>query len=194
MSLTPSTMLALGTPAPNFQLSDVLSGKTVALKDLKGNKALLVIFLCRHCPYVQHVIDELAKIGHDYADKNINIIAISSNDIDSFPEDAPASLKEMALKKDLVFPLLYDSTQEVAKAYTAACTPDFFLFDKDHHLVYRGQLDDSRPGNNIPVTGKDLQEAIDNVLIGQPVSANQKPSVGCNIKWKVGNEPSYFQS
>ena len=185
MTLTPSTMSPLGILAPSFHLPDVVGGKTVSL-DNTDHRAFLVMFICRHCPYVKHVIDELAKIGQDYREKNIRIIAISANDADAYPDDTPDSLKAMALEKGLVFPLLYDQTQEVAKAYKAACTPDFFLFDQEKKLVYRGQLDDSRPGNNIPVTGKDLREAIDNLLAGKPISVDQKPSMGCNIKWKQG--------
>lgn len=177
-------MLPLGTFAPYFSLMDVVSGKIITRDDAKSKQALLIMFICRHCPYVQHVINELSKIGQNYTDKNISIVAISSNDAETYPEDAPDSLKEMAIEKGLVFPVLYDATQEVAKAYQAVCTPDFFLFDKNQKLVYRGQLDDSRQGNTIPVTGKDLRAAIDNVLVNQPVPANQKPSTGCNIKWK----------
>ena len=192
MSLTPSTMLALGTPAPNFKLPDVTSGNMVSLDDFKGKKALLVMFICRHCPYVQHVEEEIAKIGQDYQNKDIGIISISANDINLYPQDSPENLREMAQELNLDFPYLYDKSQEIAKAYTAACTPDFFLFDKDRKLVYRGQLDDSRPGNNLPVTGKDLRDVIDAILEDKPINPNQKPSIGCNIKWKPGNEPDYF--
>lgn len=192
MALTPSTMLPLGTKAPNFSLPDVVSGKTVSLSDFDNKKALLVMFICRHCPYVQHVKKELARIGQDYADKELGIVAISSNDISVYPEDAPESLLEMAKEEGFNFPYLFDDSQEVAKSYTAACTPDIFLFDKDRRLVYRGQIDDSRPGNNIPLTGKDLRSAINAVLAGKMVDPNQKPSTGCSIKWKPGNEPSYF--
>jgi len=160
MTLTPSTMLPLGTPAPYFKLINVVDGMEITLDGLKDKKALLVMFICRHCPYVKNVISKLAKIGKDYAYKDINIVAISSNDALSYPEDNPESLKEMAQEVDLVFPLLYDETQEIAKTYRAACTPDFFLFDNKSILIYRGQLDDSRPGNNIPVTGKDLCGAL----------------------------------
>ena len=194
MALTPSTMLELGTSAPNFKLPDVISGNMVSLDDFKEKKALLVMFICRHCPYVQHVKEEIAKIGHDYKDKDIGIIAISANDINSYPEDSPESLKEMARDLNFSFQYLYDKSQEIAKSYTAACTPDFFLFDKNRKLVYRGQLDDSRPGNNLPVKGEDLREAIDAVLQDKPINSDQKPSMGCNIKWKPGNEPSYFQT
>lgn len=191
MALTSSTMLALGTLAPNFNLPDVVSSNIVSLDDFKEKKAFLVMFICRHCPYVQHVKEEIAKIGQDYRDKDITIVAISANDINSYPQDSPQSLKEMARELNFSFPYLYDKSQEIAKAYTVACTPDFFLFDKERKLAYRGQLDDSRPGNNLPATGKDLREAIDAVLEDKPINPNQKPSIGCNIKWKPGNEPSY---
>lgn len=191
MTVTPSTMLPLGTKAPEFALPDVVSGKTISLKDFANRKALLVMFICRHCPYVKHVQDELARLGRDYAGKDIGIVAVSANDAASYADDRPDSLKEMATSLDFVFPLCYDETQEVAKRYTAACTPDFFLFDKDRKLVYRGQFDDSRPGSDVPVTGGDLRSAIDAVLTDQPVSRDQKPGMGCNIKWKRGNEPEY---
>ena len=191
MSLTPSSMLALGTPAPNFTLPDVASGNMVSLDDFKEKKALLVMFICKHCPYVQHVEEEIAKIGQDYQDKDMGTVSISANDINSYPQDSPESLKQMARELNFSFPYLYDESQEVAKACTAACTPDFFLFDKDRKLVYRGQLDDSRPGNNLPVTGKDLRDVIDAILEDKPINPNQKPSIGCNIKWKPGNEPSH---
>ena len=184
MALTPSTMLALGTKAPDFSLPEVVSGKTISLKSFSGKEALLVMFICRHCPYVEHVQDELARLGRDYAGKSVGIVAISSNDAANYPEDAPKNLKEMAKRLGLVFPYCYDESQEVARAYEVACTPDFFLFDKDRALIYRGQLDESRPGNNKPLNGKDLRAALDAVLSGCPVSADQKPSVGCNIKWK----------
>lgn len=185
-------MLALGTKAPDFKLPDVVSGKIISLAAFAQKKALLVIFMCRHCPYSQHVKGEIARIGKDYKNKDIGIIAISANDAVSYPDDRPESLKEMAEETQFVFPLCYDETQTTAKAYTAACTPDFFLFDKERKLVYRGQLDDSRPGNMKPVTGKDLRAAIDDVLADKSVSPEQKPSMGCNIKWKAGNEPDYF--
>lgn len=179
-----STMLPLGTKAPNFSLADVVSGQTISLDTFKDKKAVLVMFICRHCPYVKHVQEELARIGRDYKDKDVGIVAISSNDIESYPEDAPDSLKEQAQELQFTFPYLFDETQYVAKAYTAVCTPDLFLFDKDRKLVYRGQLDDSRPDSSIPVTGKDLRAAIDAVLSDKLVDPNQKPSVGCSIKWK----------
>ena len=179
-----STMLPLGTKAPNFNLTDVVSGQNISLETFKDKKALLVMFICRHCPYVKHVQEELVRIGKDYQDKDVGIVAISSNDIEAYPEDAPESLKEQAQELNFVFPYCYDASQEVAKNYTAACTPDFFLFDKERKLVYRGQLDDSRPGNNIPVTGKDLRKALDVTLNDTDVDPNQKPSTGCGIKWK----------
>ncbi len=187
-----STMLSLGTQAPDFSLPDVVSGKTVTLSSFSDKKALLVIFICRHCPYVQHVQNEIAKIGKDYKDKDIGIVAISSNDSEAYPEDRPQSLAEMAQELGFTFPYLYDEEQTAARAYTAACTPDLFLFDSDRKLVYRGQLDSSRPGNNEPVTGVDIRAAIDAVLSEREVSKNQKPSMGCSIKWKSGNDPSYF--
>lgn len=191
MALTPSTMLPLGTKAPDFQLPDVVSGQTISLATFAGKQALVVMFICRHCPFVKHVQGELAKIGQDYQDKSVGIVAISSNYVPSYPEDAPELLKEMAIALGFNFPYCYDQTQAVAKAYRAACTPDFFVFDSQLALVYRGQLDDSRPSNDKPVTGKDLRAAIDAVLSGQPVNPVQIPSIGCNIKWQPGNEPNY---
>lgn len=190
MALTPSTMLALGTPAPNFSLPDVTSGKTVSPADFKNKKALLVMFICRYCPFVQHVKDELARIGKDYHHKDVGVVAISSNDIFEYPDDSPQQLAQMASQLQFTFSLLYDETQDIAKSFTAACTPDFFLFDQQRRLVYRGQLDDSRPGNGILPTGQDLRAAIDAILSDQSVNPDQKPSVGCNIKWKQGNEPT----
>ncbi len=192
MVLTASSMLDLGVEAPDFHLPDVTSGEAISLSTFAGKDALLVMFICKHCPYVVHVQDELARIGRDYAGRNVGIVAISSNDVGEFPEDEPEQLREMVQSLGFNFPYGYDESQEVAKAYTAACTPDFFLFNRDRRLVYRGQLDDSRPGNDKPVTGENLRIAIDATLSAQPVSADQKASVGCNIKWKVGNEPSYF--
>lgn len=192
MALTPSTMLELGTKAPDFQLTDVVSGETISLASFAGKKALLVMFICRHCPFVKHVQSELAKLGKDYADQNLGIVAISANDADNYPDDAPDRLKTMAKELGFTFPFCYDATQETAKAYTAACTPDFFLFDGDRKLVYRGQLDDSRPGNDKSVDGHDLRGAIDAALADQTISPDQKPSIGCNIKWKAGNAPAYF--
>ena len=197
MALTPSTMLELKTKAPEFSLTDVVSGKKISLASFAGKGGatppLLVMFICRHCPYVQHIKEELSRLGLDYQGKELGIVAISSNDAKTYPEDSPASLKEFAKEIKLLYPLCYDESQAVAKAYTAACTPDFFLFDVARELVYRGQLDDSRPGNGKPVTGKDVRDAIEAVLSGRPVSSKQNPSIGCNIKWKPGREPDYFK-
>jgi peroxiredoxin len=184
MAKTASTMLALGTVAPDFALPDVVSGKTVRRDDFLGKKALLVMFICAHCPFVKYIEAELAKLAKDYAAQPLGIAAISSNDAETHPADAPEGLKRQAETFGFTFPYLYDETQTVARAYDAACTPDFFLFDSDFRLVYRGQLDASRPGNGIPVTGEDLRAALDAVLAGKPVSPEQKPSIGCNIKWK----------
>ncbi len=192
MVKTASTMLPLGTNAPDFQLPDVVSGKTISLNTFADSKALLVMFICQHCPFVKHVKQELAKIGQDYRDRPLGIVAISANDVANYPDDSPAKLKQMAEELNFNFPLCYDESQETSKTYTAACTPDFFLFDSNQKLVYRGQLDDSRPSTNTPVTGKDLRQAIEAVLADKPVDADQKPSIGCNIKWKPGNEPDYF--
>jgi len=189
MSLTYSEMLPLGTPSPTFSLPDVVSGRTITLDDFSGQPGLLVMFICNHCPYVVHVREALAKIGEDYVPKGIGIVAISSNDATNYPDDAPEKLKAMAESLKFNFPFCYDETQKIAKAYRAVCTPDFFLFDKEQRLVYRGQLDDSRPGNNKPVDGASLRSAIGAVLTGQAVAVKQKPSVGCSIKWKPGNEP-----
>ncbi len=185
-------MLDLGTRAPDFELPDVVTGESVSLEDVSDSRALLVMFICRHCPYVQHVKDELVRIGEDYADERLAVVAISSNDPDQYPDDSPEGLREMAQELDLNYPLLFDESQEVADAYRAACTPDFFLFDENRELVYRGQLDGSRPGNDVPVSGEDLREAIDNVLAGRPVDTDQTPSAGCSIKWKPGNEPDWW--
>jgi peroxiredoxin len=186
-------MLGLGTPAPDFHLPDVVSGRTINLSTFAGKKALLVMFISRHCPYVQHVKAELAKIGTDYAAQPVGIVAISPNFVEQYPDDAPAFLAEMAAELGITYPVCYDESQEVAKAYEAACTPDIYLFDENRHLVYRGQLDGSRPQNGVPVTGQDLRAALDAVIVGRPVSADQRPSLGCNIKWRPGNEPSYFK-
>jgi peroxiredoxin len=192
MVLTASTMLPLGTKAPHFSLTDITSSnKTVSLKSFSEQEALLIMFICSHCPYVKHVQAELPRLGQDYRGKSLGIVAISSNDPAVQPEDAPDRLKQMAERLGFTFPFCFDETQEVAKAYTAACTPDFFLFDKERKLVYRGQLDDSRPGNDQPNDGHHLREAIDAVLEKRPVSADQRASLGCNIKWKKGNEPVY---
>jgi thiol-disulfide isomerase/thioredoxin len=189
MALTPSTMLPLGTQAASFALPDVVTGQQISLETFREKKALLVVFLSRHCPYVQHVKEELARLGRDYASRPVGIVAISANDAELYPEDSPAKLSEMA--REFNYPLCYDVSQASAKAYTAACTPDFFLFDQNRRLVYRGQLDGSRPGNDVPVTGRDLRGALEAVLAGTPVSADQRPSLGCNIKWKPGQEPAY---
>jgi len=192
MVLTASTMLALGTKAPDFQLPDVVSGETISLSTFADKKAILIMFICRHCPFVKHVQEELAQLGKDYFQSDLGIVAISANDVKNYPDDAPDLLKTMAIELDFKFPLCYDETQETAKIYTAACTPDFFLFDNQLKLSYRGQLDDSRPSNGKPVTGEDLRAAINAVLTGNSLTQEQKPSIGCNIKWKPGNEPSYF--
>ena len=194
MAKTLSTMLELGTAAPDFSLADVVSGKTVSLGEFADQKAMLVMFICRHCPFVKHVEYELAQIGIDDESKDVGIVAISANDPAESSDDAPESLKEMAAQLGFKFPYLYDESQATAKAYSAACTPDFFLFDRSRQLVYRGQLDDSRPDNGKPVTGEDLRGAIDAVLSDQPVDSDQRASIGCNIKWNCGNEPSYFGS
>lgn len=181
-----STMMALGTSAPNFILPDVVSGKTVSLRQFDEMQGLLVMFLCVHCPFVKHVESELAKIGHDYAGTGLGIVAICSNDADAYPEDGSEGLRAQAKRNRFTFHYLQDETQEVGRAYGAACTPDYFLFDGAHKLVYRGQLDSSRPGNGIPVDGRDLRAAIDALLAGRPISAEQRPSIGCGIKWKKG--------
>lgn len=189
---TSSTMLPLGLPAPDFRLPGVTTGQQVELSHFKGNEGLLVIFLSRHCPFVKHVQQQIAAVGNDYLDRGLGVVAISSNNVEKYPADAPEKLKEMATELEFSFPLLYDAKQDAAKAYKAACTPDFFLFDGKLNLAYRGQLDDSRPGNDKPVDGKDLRTAIEAILEGQPVPHEQRPSMGCNIKWKPGNEPEYF--
>lgn len=184
MARTPSLMIELGTPAPSFDLQDVVTGQHRSIEQVAGERGLLVMFICRHCPFVQHIQQQLSKLGRDYQGRGVGIVAISSNDAATHPDDNPSSLSEQALEQGFVFPYLYDETQEVARAYQAVCTPDFFLFNKDRSLVYRGQLDDSRPGNEIPVTGRDLRSALDQLLAGEPISPEQKPSLGCNIKWK----------
>jgi peroxiredoxin len=190
MALTPSTMLPLGTPAPPFRLPDP-AGRLVALEDFANEPALLVMFLCNHCPYVQHVADGIARLVRDYAGKGLAAVAINANDVAKYPADAPAKMAEEAKRRGYTFPYLYDESQAVAKAYRAACTPEFYLFDRERRLVYRGQLDASRPGNAVPVTGADLRAALDALLRGAPVPGDQKPSMGCNIKWKPGHEPDY---
>ena len=193
MVRTPSTMLPLGTMAPDFSLPNV-DGRTVSLADAVGPKGTVVMFICNHCPFVKHVADQLAALGRDVMPLGIGVVAISSNDVSTHPADSPEQMVHEAEDRGYPFPYLYDEAQEVAKAYHAACTPDFFLFDAARKLVYRGQLDASRPGNELPVTGADLRAAIDAVLAGRPVAAEQRPSLGCNIKWKPGNEPAYFSS
>jgi len=190
MALTPSTMLPLGTAAPDFRLPDT-NGKTVSLADFKDKPALLVIFMCNHCPYVKHIRAGLAQLGRDYAPRGVAIVGISSNDVANYPEDSPAKMAAEVKSAGYSFPYLYDESQAIAKAYRAACTPDLFLFDRGRRLVYRGQFDDSRPGGGVPVTGKDLRTALDAVLAGKSPSTSQSPSMGCNIKWKHGNEPDY---
>jgi peroxiredoxin len=191
MALTPSTMLPLGTLAPDFRLIGT-DGEFVALEQFRGASALLIIFLCNHCPYVKHVRQGLAQLAREYQEQGVAVIGINSNDAVAYPAD---NLEMMAVEKEQVgytFPYLFDESQDVAKAYNAACTPDFYVFDREFRLVYRGQMDSSRPGNSVPVTGQDLRAALDSVLAGQLLDQDQRPSIGCNIKWKPGNEPSYF--
>jgi peroxiredoxin len=183
--------MPLGTKAPGFELPDT-GGKTVSLKDFEGAPALLVIFMCNHCPYVKHVRGHLAALVREYQKKGVKAVAINSNDVSGFPEDSPENMARAVKEFGYTFPYLYDESQKTAKAYRAACTPDFFLFDGGRRLVYRGQMDSSRPGNDVPLTGKDIRDALDAVLSGKPVSSEQRPSIGCNIKWKPGNEPDYF--
>lgn len=192
MARTPSTMTDLGTPANHFNLTDAVSGETVSLSSFAGKKGLLIMFICNHCPFVVHVKDQLAKLGADYADADLGIVAISSNDVAAYPQDGPEQMKRFAQESGFSFPYLFDEDQSVAKMYKAACTPDFFLYDESRLLAYRGQLDASRPGNDEPNDGADLRAAIDAVLRGEKPSEDQKPSIGCNIKWKPGNEPEYF--
>lgn len=190
MAVTASTMLSLGTSAPDFHLPDT-EGNTVSLADFEESPALLVIFMCNHCPFVKHVLRKLVELAKDYQDRGVAVVGINSNDVANYPDDSPKQMARVARESGFTFPYLYDETQEVAKRYSAACTPDFFLFDGERSLVYRGQMDDSRPGNGIPVTGVELTAAIDAVLSGESVSTKQRPSMGCNIKWKRGNEPDY---
>lgn len=192
MVLTPSTMLELGTPAPDFALTDVVTDRTVALEDFDSSDALLVVFWCNHCPFVQHVEDEFVQFALEYAARGLDVVAISSNDVEKYPQDAPEAMKQRANDHAYPFPYLFDGDQTVARAYRAACTPDFFLFDGDGRLAYRGQFDGSRPSTDEPVTGVDLRAAVDAVLAGDDVPGEQKPSVGCNIKWKPGAEPEWF--
>ena len=190
MALTASTMLELGTKAPDFSLPDP-EGNPVSLSDFDDAKALLVVSMCNHCPFVRHILERFIELVKEYQPKGVAVAGINSNDIDSYPDDRPEMMAKLAREKDFTFPYLFDETQEVAKSYHAACTPDFFLFDEDRRLVYRGQMDDSRPGSNVPVTGADLRAALDAVLEGRPAPERQRPSMGCNIKWKPGNEPEY---
>ena len=185
-----STMLPLGTQAPEFRLPDP-SGKMIALADFKRAPALLVVFMCNHCPYVKHIRDGLARLARDYRPRGVAVVGINANDVANYPADSPAKMAAEAAAAGYIFPYLYDETQAVAKAYRAACTPDLYLFDQDQRLVYRGQFDDGRPGSVVPVTGKDIRVALEAVLAGMPVSPDQKPSIGCNIKWKAGNSPDY---
>lgn len=192
MAAVHSTMLELGTKAPHFSLTDTISGKTVSTEDYRGNRGLLVIFICNHCPYVKLIKKELVKYATDYMPKDVAVVAISSNDVENYPQDGPEMMKEDAEAFGYPFPYLYDEAQDAAKAYKAACTPDLFLFDEGLELYYRGQFDSSRPKNNTEPTGEDLRKATDKMLAGEPAPENQIPSIGCNIKWKKGNEPEYF--
>jgi len=185
-------MLELGTPAPDFALPDVVTGRTITLDDVAGGQAFLVVFWCNHCPYVLHIEDAFVDFARSYADKGLEVVAVSANDVDAYPQDGPGAMKSRANEHAYPFPYLYDESQEVAKAYRAACTPDFFLFDGDGRLVYRGQFDASRPRTDIPVTGEDLRTAVDAVLAGGAPAEEQRPSMGCNIKWKPGNAPDYY--
>lgn len=191
MVMTPSTMLTLGTPAIDFSLPDT-DGKTVSLADFEDSRGLLVMFICNHCPFVKHVRSGLAALCSEYQAREVGIVGINSNDVTTHPDDSPAMMKKEKAEAGYTFPYLFDETQETAKAYRAACTPDFYVFDAGRKLVYRGQMDDSRPSNGIPVTGRDLRAALDAVLAGRRPPEDQKPSIGCNIKWKKGNEPGYF--
>jgi peroxiredoxin len=184
-------MLALGTPAPDFTLPDT-GGNPVSLSDFASARALIVVFICNHCPYVKHIREALSLFGKDMQALDVAMVAINANDVANYPDDSPEKMAREVKTADYTFPYLYDETQAVARAYRAACTPDFFLFDRNQKLVYRGQFDDSRPGNGIPVTGRSLRMAVDKVLAGEPISFEQLPSMGCNIKWKAGNEPDYF--
>ena len=192
MVAVPSVMLTLGTRLPEFTLTDTVTGRPVSPADFADRDALLVMFICNHCPYVKHVLTEIGSVAGDYLPKNVGVVAISSNDVDAYPADAPDEMRKLARSQGWTFPYVFDETQEVARAFQAACTPDFYVFDRSRRLVYRGQLDDGRPSNDVPVTGRDLRAALDAVLAGAEVPAEQKPSIGCNIKWKPGSEPEYF--
>jgi len=191
VAATPSTMLPLGTRAPDFALTDTVSGETVSLADFDGSPGLLVMFVCNHCPFVIHVRDELVRIAHEYRDRGVGVVAISANDAEGYPQDGPLNMKALAEEEAWSFPYLYDEDQSVAKAYRAACTPDIYVFDGDRKLFYRGQLDGSRPGNDVATTGEDLRRALDAMLAGATPPDVQRPSLGCNIKWRTGNEPDY---
>jgi len=192
MVAVPSVMLTLGTRLPDFALTDTVTGRTVSPVDFADRDALLVMFICNHCPFVKHVLTEIGSVAGEYLSRNVGIVAISSNDVAAYPADAPDEMRNLARSQGWTFPYAFDETQEVARAFQAACTPDFYVFDGSRRLVYRGQLDDSRPSNDVPVTGHDLRAALDAVLGGEQVPAQQKPSIGCNIKWKAGSEPEYF--
>lgn len=193
MARTPSTMLPLGTPAPHFALPDAASGRTIAKSEFDG-QILLVAFVSNHCPYVKHILPGFVALAHDYVSRGVGVVAISSNDIDGYPDDAPQAMQALAEQMSFGFPYLFDESQDIARAYRAACTPDFFLFDESHKLIYRGQMDGARKNNDVPVDGADLRAAMDAVLANETVSPDQKPSLGCNIKWKPGHEPDYFQT
>ena len=192
MARTPSTMLELGVTAPDFSLSEPLSGRQWSLVDFQGGKGLLVIFICNHCPFVLHILDSVVALAREYQSQGLDVVAISANDVDTYPDDSPEKMAELAMARGFTFPYLYDQQQDVAQAYRAACTPDLYLFDADHKLVYRGQYDGARPGNDVPVTGEDLRQALDALLAGEAVSQQQYPSLGCNIKWRPGREPEYY--
>jgi peroxiredoxin len=192
MVATISTMLPLGTKAPDFHLPDT-KGRVVSLGNFAGASALLVIFMCNHCPFVKHLRKDIAQLVREYQARGVAVVGINSNDVDNYPDDSPRMMIREVEEVGYTFPYLFDEAQEVAKNYRAACTPDFFLFDKDQNLAYRGQFDDSRPDNKIPITGADLRAALDAVLAGEPANRKQKPSIGCNIKWRAGNEPDYFK-
>lgn len=190
MTVTASKMISLGTSAPDFILPDT-DGNIVSLNDFEQAPALLVVFMCNHCPFVKHILKDFVELAKEYQEEGVAVVAINSNDVDGFPEDSLEMMAQKVKEAGFTFPYLYDETQEAAKAYQATCTPDFFLYDKERKLVYRGQMDDSRPGNNVPITGSDLRAALEAVIEGKKVPAKQRPSMGCNIKWKKGNEPDY---
>jgi thiol-disulfide isomerase/thioredoxin len=185
LALTESNMFPLGRKAPSFTLPDVVSGKNVSLEERKSETATVILFICNHCPFVKHVQEQLVKLAYDYIPQGISFLAINANDVEKYPEDSPEKMKEVAQKLRYPFPYLFDESQEVAKSFQAACTPDFYVFDQDLFCVYRGQLDDSRPSNEIPVTGESIRQALDRLLQNEPVDVEQKPSIGCNIKWKT---------